>query len=115
MEERCLHAEALLAEERAQACEERQSVRDSMGYLVVAKEELELQVEQLVKQVVVGGASQPYPRGGERQSTLEMIASARKDMREMTEVLRDFQPLLGNLLRQVATQASELEEARAFR
>jgi len=54
LEDRCLRAEAALADEIDRACEERQSVRDSMEYLILAKEELEKEVEQLVKTVIAG-------------------------------------------------------------
>jgi hypothetical protein len=107
LEDRCLQAESVLADERDRACEERQSVRDSMGHLVQAKEALEREVEQLVKKVIAGGTTHAYNHGdtgyNKRASTLDLIGSTRKDVEEMTEVLRDFQPLLGNLLRQVTT------------
>jgi len=45
---------------------------------------------------------------------MEMIALTRKDIAEMTGVVRDFQPLVGNLLRQLQVQAQEIEESRAF-
>ena len=109
LEDRCLQAEAALTDERDRACEERQGVHDSLGHLILAKEELEREVEQLVKKVIAGGPN--HYNNGENgykishASSMELIASTRRDIEEMTDVLRDFQPLVGNLLRQVQVLA----------
>jgi hypothetical protein len=100
--------------------QETQSVRHELSEVMLAKEELERLTEQLIKKVVMGSGgnadqmmsmsdssasfaggftieSRPLKENVKR-TTGEVLKTTARDMREMTEVLRELGNLIGQVL-----------------